>query len=392
MGKHQQCLCQWSPIVNNLYLTSVKFWLSILSIKLLIIFHLGLCITTLRGEEEEEEEEEKKKKNTTLRGDWRKFLTENPHVFIDEYCAIGPKAIGHFSKNHCEFKSSVEKIPSDCYCWISLDFWQGFESSSDLLPYIYLEGAKTTILTRVQRCTQSIFNEFKENYDPILINIGHQYQGLPCEEVSIVSNNGEEKTSAWKRIIMETIEKENANGWTNKQIGILIVRPILYPEEDTTVAFKKALKEEEKVTSYFDYEVLSQEWPVVIICLPSKEYRDLAIVQSRAIAKIIYISEEQNIGEESLPPTRMPVSSVSCFVLRKRIDVLTYHQELHTNEQLQEADTHATLLLFANTLIETLEKRNNNVYRLFVRDASAQIVSRAIFIFGYLSFKIGLTV
>jgi hypothetical protein len=208
------------------------------------ISYLGLCITTLRG-------------------DWREFIVEaapiTPHVFVDEYCAIGPKDMGQFSENHCQFKLYVENVPANCHCWISLDFWQGFESSSELLPYIHLENAKTTILTTVQRCTHSIFNEFKENYDPILTNIGHQYQGLSCEEVTIVCNSGEGKTSAWKRKIQETIVKENANGWTNEQIGVLIVRPILYLQDDHAVALKKALEEDvENVTSYYDYEVLSQ--------------------------------------------------------------------------------------------------------------------------------------
>jgi len=345
----------------------------------LTIFYLGLCITTLRG-------------------DWKEFLAENapitPHVFIDEYCAIGPKDMGHFSKNHCEFKSFVERIPSDYYCWISLDFWQGFESTSELLPYIKLEDAKTTILTTVQRCTHSIFNEFKENYDPSLTNIGHQYQGLPCEQVSIVSNDGEGKTQVWKRMIRETIAKEKANGWTDKQIVTLIVRPILCFDDNHTTALKKRLKKEENITSYFDYEVLSQEWPVVIICLPSKEYKDLAIVQSRAIAKIIYILGEPSNGIEKISPIRIPTWSRSCLILRKRIDVLTYHQELHTNEKLQEAETLSTFLQLTKALIKTLEEENRSVVWLIGKDFHMEAVRREICILGkdagivYKSFRI----
>ncbi len=329
---------------------------------------------------------------TTLRGDWRKFIADiapiTPHVFVDEYCTIGPKGMGQFSENHCQFKLYVEKLPADCYCWISLDFWQGFESSSALLPYIHLENAKTTILTTVQRCTHSIFNEFKENYDPILTNIGHQYQVLPCEEVSIVCNIEESKTSAWKRKIQETTAKENANGWTNEQIGILIVRPILYLQDDHTVALKKALEEEEEnVTSYYDYEVLSQEWPVVIICLPSKEYQDLAMVQSRAIAKIIYVSEEQNIGMGNILSCRTPFMSLSCLVLRKRIDVLTYHQELHTNEKLQEAEMLSEFLQSTKTIIKMCQKNKHLFSGQTFKDFFETAVSNAIFFLVSMSIK-----
>ncbi len=358
------------PMFNNipfLYQNSFKFWFALLYIQLLTILYLVLYITTLRG-------------------DWRKFIADiapiTPHVFVDEYCAIGPKDMGQFSENHYEFNLYVEKLPADCYCWVTLDFWQGFESSTARLPYIYLKNAKTTILTTVQCCTHSIFNEFKENYDPILTHIGHQYQGLPCEEVTVVCNIGEPKTSAWKRKIQETIANENANGWTNEQIGILIVRPILYLQDDHTVALKKALEEEEEnVTSYYDYEVLSQEWPVVIICLPSKEYQDLAMVQSRAIAKIIYVSFYTNIAIGRIQSSRTLAMSLSCLVLRKRIDVLTYHQEIHTNEQLQEAETLSEFMQSTKSLVERYQKKKQNLIGHFTKDFLQQVVSKAIHIF-----------
>ena len=215
-----------------------------------------------------------------------------------------------------------------------------------------------------------------------MTHIGHQYQGLRCEEVTVVCNIEESTTSAWKRKIKETIANENANGWTNEQIGILIVRPILYLQDDHTVALKKALEEEEEnVTSYYDYEVLSQEWPVVIICLPSKEYQDLAMVQSRAIAKIIYVSFYTNIAIGRILSSRTLAMSLSCLVLRKRIDVLTYHQEIHTNEQLQEAETLSEFMQSTKSLAEMYQKKKQNLIGHFTKDIIQNIVSRPLFIF-----------
>jgi hypothetical protein len=214
-----------------------------------------------------------------------------------------------------------------------------------------------------------------------LTNIGHQYQGLPCEEVAIVLKNREGKTSAWKRTVLETVAKENANGWTNKQIGILLVRPFLHLENDYTRVLKTMLEKEENIVSYYDYEVLSQEWPVVIICLPSKDYQDLAIVQSRAIAKIIYVSFYTNIAKGRVLASRTLVVSLSCLVLRKRIDVLTYHQELHTNEQLQEAETLSEFLQSTKTLVEMYQKKKQNLIGHFTKDIIQNIVSRPLFIF-----------
>ncbi len=277
---------------------------------------------------------------TTLSGEWRTFT--DAHTFIDEYCAIGPKE-NLFAKNHQDLKFKVERMPDNLFCWITMDFWQGYETISDTSNYIILKDPKVTALTMFHRCTIGVLKEYSKNYNEVLMEVGHQHVGQSCETVLLHPITDEDSLNAWVNTIKEIIEKQNRIGWKNDQIAIIHVRPSISDSNFNIVKLRKNL-EAKQLSSKFEFETLSQEWPVVIICLPNSKKENLSIAQSRAIAKIIYVQPTLDTKETTasilLISNTVANLSLSTTHLKTKMEVFAYHQEMHRNNKLTEEMTY----------------------------------------------------
>lgn len=276
---------------------------------------------------------------TTLSGPWRTI--GDAHIFIDEYCALGPKE-NLFAKNHQELKFKVERMSENLYCWITLDFWQGFETISEMSNYITLKDPKVTVLTMFHRCTIGVLKEYINNYNETIMEAGHQHVGQSSETVKYHLVKGEDSLNIWVRTVKETVAEQNKMGWTNDQIAIILVRPSIADSNYNIVKLKNRL-EAELLNPKFDFETLSQEWPVVLICLPNNKKEDLSIAQSRAIAKIIYVQPVSDIIDDNpciiLTNNRVSHLSLTTAYLTTMMEFFAYHQEIHRNHKLMEEMT-----------------------------------------------------
>jgi len=329
---------------------------------------------------------------TTLSGHWRTFGDAH-HTFIDEYCAIGPKE-SVFSKNHQDLKCKVENMPQTLYCWITMDFWQGYETVSHTKHYITLKDSKLTALTMFHRCTIGVLKEYRKNYSEVIMQVGHQYAGQSCE--TVCNSSGANSMNDWAKTIQETVVKQKKMGWEIDQIGIILVRPNIVDADICIYKLQKRL-EEEGLNPKFDFETLSTEWPVVLICLPNGKSEDLSIAQSRAIAKIIYIQAPNDIIDNDPRPfiINNRVSHLSLFVafLKTRMEIFAYHQELHRNKKLLEV---TTFMAFVDDIKLKIDQAKDNyvtltgevlrqIYNLYLGNQSAIVSSYSNILYSVLT-------
>ena len=179
------------------------------------------------------------------------------------------------------------------------------------------------------------------------MKVGHQHVGKSCETVQSNPVDGEEGMTAWVRTIKETIAVQNKLGWTNDEIGIFPVRPNFSDVYSSMFKLRERL-EEEQFNPKFDFETLSQEWPVVLICLPNSKKENLSIGQSRAIGKLIYIKPSSNIRENwrtvILNDNRVSHLSLTTACLKAKMEFFAYHQEMHGNSKLIEERTYKAFI------------------------------------------------
>jgi len=226
------------------------------------------------------------------------------------------------------------------YCWITMDFWQGFETISKLSIYITVKNPKVSFLTLYHRCTLSVLKEYRKNYNDLIMQAGHQYRGEESETRIVEIQKGEDKMEAWVQTIKNTYDEQIEKGWMNDQIKIILVRPSIYDQDYDTFNLHKKL---EMLSPKFDYETLSQEWPVIIIIAPQGKQGDLSIAQSRAVAKIIYIQLPSDVDHCKffdkfifVPNNRISHLTLSTIFLKTRMEILAYHQHIHTKKYLLE--------------------------------------------------------
>ncbi len=223
------------------------------------------------------------------------------HVFIDEYCVS--------ALEHKEFEDEIKKLAkliiespsSPILLWITMDFKQGLESKWEFPSskgVCFLESGlfPKSHLVMFHRCTKNVLLNYRD-FCGSLADIGHQNQGEPTKDVITKPKQGKNPIKVWAEKVKKTYyDEQTKKGWKEEDIAIIIV----VENADSALLFLELKSIMGTTQIHFETDTLSQEWPVVILCLEGQSSKLRSYVAfSRAIFKVINVLKPEGGGSEA---------------------------------------------------------------------------------------------
>jgi hypothetical protein len=269
------------------------------------------------------------------------------HVFIDEFCAS--------ALDHKDFEDEVKRISNNLIkfmieaqsysklLWITMDFKQGLESkwefpSSTGVFFLESKYFVKTHLMMFHRCTANALKNYRNFCGP-LTDIGHQHQGEPTKDVITKPQSGNNSITAWAEEIKKTFFEETKKGYKEEDVAIIIA----VDNADCALLFLELKSIMGQSQIHFEADTLSQEWPVVILCLndkSSKEFRYVAF--SRVIHKVVNVFKPEGGGSETgddrfrqFTLSLLSINKCNCNIFRSiSVEVVGFHQLAWTKSEL----------------------------------------------------------
>jgi hypothetical protein len=268
-------------------------------------------------------------------------IQKDPHIFMDEFCASVDTSQDFFMNQvHSLFKRSSNGTEQKSF-WITADFKQGLESPLEMattkkMAILEQPGFIKSYLKMQHRCTLNVLKSYSKHCGPLTKGDSHQHKGEPTKIINVKPNKGEELIDSWVRTVDEALKTEENNACSSKNIAVVIPGN---DSEEVTLYLKFKSKYPE-INIFFEFETLSQEWPVIIACISKEDYLDSGYVTfSRAIYKLIIVIgpefptdnrvDEENDARMTLLGMLKPNHANNYRPRPPQIEMIGFHQLIH---------------------------------------------------------------
>jgi hypothetical protein len=270
--------------------------------------------------------------------------SKNPHIFIDEYCACANVSQRFYIQMKIILPSILKK--NQRLLWITADIRQGLEGSFDLAnsynAQILEEPQLVKSYLMIQhRCSKQPFKLYRDACGPLHHEVSYLDDGLPAEIIRVENEGKANLFEAWIDSVKTTLGNLKQNGWNSKDIAIIIQandhdEVLLYPR-------LKAKFPDNQIS--FEIETLSQEWPVVIVCISEENGLSTGYLSfSRTISKLIIVIKPQTSDPKSVDSFEPPAYRKALLEILKpnrgnccqpkppQIEMIGLHQTVHQTQ------------------------------------------------------------
>ena len=223
-----------------------------------------------------------------------------------------------------------------------MDFKQGLESKLEFPSSKGVHLVETALFAKTHlmlfhRCTENVLKSYRNFCGP-LTGIGHQIPGEPTEDVITKPQQGKNSIKVWAEQVKKTFDEQTKNGWMEEDIAIVIV----VDNADCVLLFSELKSIMGKNKIYFETDTLSQEWPVVIICLNDQSSKEFSYVAfSRAIFKLINVlkpeGEKKTLDDDRFRQytlSLLGINKCSPYIFRSILVEMVGFRQLRTKSEM----------------------------------------------------------
>lgn len=261
---------------------------------------------------------------------------------------------------------------NDRLMWISVDCRQVLQGSFEILnskKYQIFEEPKyvKSYLMKQHRCFRGIFESYGVNCGPISKGNSQLDEGLPTRIIQAENQEQVDLFDSWSNSIKASIEEQLKSGWSSEDIAVIIQ----VTDHDDVLLYLHVKTKCPDNQVYFQMETLSQEWPVVITCIPHKSLLNSwagYLPYSRAVSKLVVVVKPKGKCEtpsydnyqKMLFEILKPCTSIIGQPILPQIEMIGFHQMIHqknSSEVVSHVKTNiSSMCVFLNHWLKIFSK------------------------------------
>ena len=217
------------------------------------------------------------------------------------------------------------------------------------------------------RCSCGVFESYRFSCGPICCRNSHLDEGLPTQIIQAENQEQVDLFDSWSNSIVASIEEQLKSGWCSEDIAVIIQ----VTDHDDVLLYLHVKTKCPDNQVYFQMETLSQEWPVVITCIPHKSLLNSwlgYLPYSRAVSKLVVVVKPKGKCEtpsydnyqKMLFEILKPCTSIIGQPILPQIEMIGFHQMIHqknSSEVVSHVKTNiSSMCVFLNHWLKIFSK------------------------------------